>query len=177
MNLKKLSVSAVLCMFMATGCGTMSDTGTGTNYNNYNNYNNTNNYGYNSTTAATTKSQQEIRQEIVSQARYVTYQELARSTNGMQGQAISVKGEISQVLEDTDHYEGLINITYVYSDYMEYYTDSIYYMVDKSCMNTRLLQGDVVTFSGQSLGLITYESVLGSPITVPCIDAYDVIMW
>lgn len=176
MKFKTLTASAtLLCMLLTSGCGLLSDTDTDTGtYYNYNNYNN----DYSDVTpAVTTKSQQEIRQEIVSQAKYVTYQELARSTNGMQGQAITVKGEISQVLEDNEHYEGLINITYVNSDYYAYYTDSIYYMIDKSYMNTRLLQGDVVTLSGQSLGLITYESVLGSPITVPCIDAYKVLTW
>lgn len=165
MKLKILSVGAILCMLLTTGCGLLSDTNTNSNYNNYN---------YDNTPAVTTKSEQEIRQEIISSARYVTYEQLARSTNGLQGEAITIKGEISQVLEDATHYEGLISITYVYNDFMPYYTDSIYYMVDKSCMSTRLLQGDVVTLTGQSIGLITYESVLGSPITVPCINAYKV---
>ncbi len=159
MNIRALSAVCVMAgVLLSTGCEFL------TSSESY----------YSEAPAVTTKSAEESRAEVIEEATYVTYQELARSTDGMEGESIIVTGQISQVLEDTSSYEGLINITYIEDDYFAYYDDSIYYFIDKNLLSVRLLEEDIVTFYGKSRGLITYESVLGSPITVPCIDVYKV---
>ncbi|MGN0699883.1 MAG: hypothetical protein ACI4J8_02675 [Oscillospiraceae bacterium] len=100
--------------------------------------------------------------------RPVSYEDLSRDTDGMKGKFIKVKGEITQVMEDDTTYQGRIAITYNGGTY-SYYSDNILFVVPKSIMNVRLLENDIVTFCGQSQGLLTYTSVMGSDITSPCI--------
>lgn len=107
--------------------------------------------------------------------REITYQELARSTNGLFGEDIIVTGEIQQVLDSDTWYEGLIAITLEDSGAFEYFTDEIYFIVPKTFVDERILQGDIVGLWGRSAGLYTYDSVLGSPVTVPCILVADVV--
>ncbi len=160
MNIRALSAAVVMAgVLLSTGCEFLTSSES---------------YYYSEAPAATTKSAEESRAEVIEEATYVTYQELARSTDGMEGESIIVTGQIAQVLEDTSVYAGLINITYVEDDFFAYYDDSIYYSIDKDLLSTRILEEDIVTFYGKSLGLITYDSVSGAPITVPGIDVYKV---
>ncbi len=107
--------------------------------------------------------------------RDVTYQELARSTNGLFGEDIIVAGEILQVVDNDIWFEGLVSITQNGSGAFEYFTDEIYFIVPKAFFNERILQGDKVGMLGRSAGLYTYNNVLGSPVTVPCILVADLV--
>lgn len=104
--------------------------------------------------------------------RPVSYESLSRDTNGMKGKFIKVKGEITQLAEDDTTYQGRIAITYN-DGYLSYYSDNILFVLPKNIMNSRPLEGDIVTLCGQSQGLVTYTSVMGSDITVPCIYVDD----
>ena len=103
--------------------------------------------------------------------RPVSYDSLSRDPDAMKGKFIKVKGEITQVIEDDTTYQGLIAITY--NSGYAYYSDNILFVIPKSIMNVRLLKEDIVTLYGQSQGLMTYTSVLGSDITSPCIYVND----
>ena len=118
-----------------------------------------------------------LREEIHANdnARDVTYQELARSTNGLFGEDIIVAGKVFQVAENDIWYEGLISITRNGDGAFEYFTDEIYFIVPKAFLSERLLQNDKVGMCGRSAGLYTYDSVLGNPNTVPCILVTNVV--
>lgn len=118
------------------------------------------------------------RDEIIDGAVNVTYQQLARSTDGMEGEYVKFKGEIIQVIDeyiaDFDCYTVLMNITYNYDDYFPYYSDTVMISVIKDFMDMRPLVGDIITVWGISSGLTSYESVLGDIRTVPEIVAAKV---
>lgn len=114
-----------------------------------------------------------FRDDIIDGAVNVTYQQLARSTNGMEGEYVKFKGEISQVLEENDgyyeYYTGLIDITYHPDEYFAYYSDTVVFMLPKEYVDIRPLTGDIITVWGVSTGLTSYETVLGDIRTEPAI--------
>lgn len=118
------------------------------------------------------------RDDIINDAADVTYQQLARSTTGMEGEFVKFKGEIIQVVDDTDgNYECyviLMNITYNPDDFFPYYSDTVIVEVMKDFMNERPLVNDIVTVWGMSAGLVSYESVLGDVKTEPSVIAAKV---
>lgn len=76
-------------------------------------------------------------------------------------------GEIIQVLEDGNDRQLRVNITKGrYS-----YTDTIYVMYTKKEGESRLLEDDIVTLYGKNMGTVSYVSVLGSTVTLPCVYA------
>lgn len=115
------------------------------------------------------------RDDIIDGAVNVTYQQLARSANGMEGEYVKFKGEISQVLEESDgyyeYYTGLIDITYHPDEYFAYYSDTVVFAIPKEYVDIRPLVGDIVTIWGVSTGLTSYETVLGDIRTEPEIIA------
>lgn len=163
-------------IFLMTGCD--SNNSYSSYQNDYGNYS----YTPSTTTTAATESTRsleelqehmdEVRRETVANAIAVSYEDLARDKNGMEGECIVVTGQIAQVIETDYLYEGLISITYVYDEFLglEYFTDEILYMVPKADCETRLLEGDIVTFWGKSSGLKTYTSVANTSVTLPQIS-------
>lgn len=93
----------------------------------------------------------------------MSYSEIARDTNGLKGQYCKFTGQITQVMDGIY----LMNVT---ADEYGFYSDSIMFTYNIGNEN-RILQDDIVTIWGQSLGLVTYTSVLGADITVPEIEA------
>ena len=71
--------------------------------------------------------------------------------------------ELSEAFEEYRHGRGL-NETYYEDTILVKYKYS-------SSSESRILEDDIITLYGKSMGTYTYESVLGSPITVPYIDA------
>ena len=131
-------------------------------------------YSSTATTASTLSEEERTRQivkEIISNAQSVTYDDLARSTDAMEGSYIKVHGQIQQVLEDDTVYQGLISISY---DDNPYYVN-ILYDLPKQFIDVRLLEGDVVTFYGVSEGLLTYTSAFNIQTTLPSMTVVKVV--
>lgn len=106
-------------------------------------------------------------QQYKKKCKTISYKKLARTPDKYEGKKYKFTGKIIQVME-SDYYTCYrIDVTkgkYGFWDdtvYVEYWGNS-----DK-----RFLEDDIVTFYGESEGLYTYESVLGSSITIPSIDA------
>lgn len=118
------------------------------------------------------------RDEIVDGARSVTYQQLARSADGMEGEYVKLKGQITQIYDTSDgtydYYEGMMSITYVPDEYFPYYTDSVLIAIPVSFVSQRPLVDDIITIWGVSSGLTSYETVLGDTRTEPTIIAAKV---
>ncbi|MCM1276888.1 MAG: hypothetical protein NC299_16250 [Lachnospiraceae bacterium] len=119
-----------------------------------------------------------FRDEITSEAQNVTYQQLARSTNGMEGEFVKFKGEVIQVLEKyEDGYEFyvvMMNITYHGDEYFSYYSDTVMVCIIKDFIDVRPLVDDIITVWGVSSGLTSYQSILGDIRTEPCVVASKV---
>lgn len=98
----------------------------------------------------------------------VDYKELARNEDDNKGKKVHFTGQIVQVC-----YEGDYNSTYrvdVTEDEYGFWEDTIYvsFNTDKKA---RLLEDDIVEIYGESAGLYSYTSVLGSEETIPQINA------
>lgn len=98
-----------------------------------------------------------------SECQDTSYSEIARDSNGLAGQYFTFTGKIIQVMDGTYR----MNVTV---DEWGIYNDTILFIYDTGD-GDRILEDDIVTIWGQSMGLTTYTSVLGSEITVPAIDA------
>lgn len=88
------------------------------------------------------------------------FSEYARNAEAHTGESIRFNGEVIQVVEGIE--SNLYRITFNNS------TDSVFAVFHTpSVESTRLLEGDNVTVMGVFDGLYTYESTLGSQVTVP----------
>jgi hypothetical protein len=99
----------------------------------------------------------------------VDYKELARNPDNYTGQDIMFKGKIIQVQEDGNNAVYRVNVT---EGEYGYWDDTIIVFFDKSDTTSRFLEDDIVTIYGQSTGIYTYETVLGSNMSIPSMLAY-----
>lgn len=182
MKKKILSLGAAMALILCSGCGSSSNNRNGNYY-----YNSSSSSRYSEPKNPIPENYTEywnklytrsldwaaLRKKVLDEgAQKVTYQQLARDTNGLFNENIIISEQIIQIvdLDDETWYEGLINVTY--KDY--YYDDSVYFIVPKAYVSQRILEGDLITFTGKSAGLYTYENVMGASRTVPCITAVKV---
>ena len=93
------------------------------------------------------------------------YKDIARDSNGLIGDYVKFTGEVIQVMEEQKTYR--MNVT---ADDYGFYTDTIMFTYNKASDEDRILEKDIITIWGQSTGLVTYDTVLGDRITVPCVD-------
>lgn len=92
----------------------------------------------------------------------ITYNQLARTPDDYKGKKVKFKGKVVQVLEGTNNTEIRLAVN---SDYDRI----IYCSYAKSLTSSRVLEDDIITVYGTSAGLLSYESTLGSTITIPSI--------
>lgn len=90
----------------------------------------------------------------------ITYNQLARTPDEYEGKKVTFKGEVVQVIEgdDTTQIRFAVNSDYDTILFGEY---------DKSIVSSRILEDDVITIMGLSIGLITYQSTMGGDISIP----------
>ena len=90
----------------------------------------------------------------------ITYDNLARNPDDYKGEKVKFKGKVVQVIEGDS--ENQIRLA-VNSDY-----DTILYCgYDPSIVSSRVLEDDIITVYGYSVGTISYQSTLGGNITIP----------
>lgn len=90
----------------------------------------------------------------------ITYDNLARNPDDYKGEKVKFRGEVIQVLEGDG--ENQIRLA-VNGNY-----DTILYCGYKpSIVSSRILEDDVITVYGISVGTISYQSTLGGQITIP----------
>ena len=98
----------------------------------------------------------------------ITYEDLARYPDEYEGQKVKFTGTVVQVVEGSS----TISIRMAVDDD---YDCMIYGQFDEDILEARLLEDDTITIYGTSAGTVSYESVLGSTITIPgiVIDKID----
>jgi hypothetical protein len=98
----------------------------------------------------------------------MAYDDLFRNIEQNEGKYLKFKGEIQQVIYDGDtKSEYLISVT----DNDGWWEDNIYVVLDRTKVNDKFLEDDVVTFYGECYGAYSYTTVLGSSEEVPEVHA------
>lgn len=107
-------------------------------------------------------------QEKIAGATTIDYRSLYKGANTLNGKYYKITGEIVQVVGDNYYH---INMTKSGSEYYSYYTDRIQISLIGTPSEI-LMEGDIVSFTGESLGNYTYVTALGSENTVPFLRVY-----
>lgn len=90
----------------------------------------------------------------------IAYDDLARNPEDHEGDLITLTGTVIQVIEDEDYPEYRLAVD-------DDYDDIILLEIPSELIDSRILEDDVLTFYGESLGTIDYESTSGEPVTIP----------
>lgn len=106
--------------------------------------------------------------EQISSATTIDYRSLYKGANTLNGNFYNITGEIIQQADEHIYH---INMTKKGTEPYSYYTDRIQISVIGT-PGEILMEGDIVSFTGESLGNYTYYTVLGSESTVPFIRVY-----
>ena len=105
--------------------------------------------------------------EQISSATTIDYVNLYKGANTLNGNFYKITGEIVQVVEDHLYH---VNMTKT-GEYYTYYTDRIQISLIGTPSEI-LMEGDIVSFTGESLGNYTYITVRGSEETIPFLRVY-----
>lgn len=98
----------------------------------------------------------------------ISYNTLARDPDNNYAKMVKFKGRIVQVMEDDGAVALRVNVT---NDGYGYYDDTVYVLYQYKENELKLLEDDIITFYGYSMGLESYESVMGATITIPRVYA------
>ena len=98
------------------------------------------------------------------------YKTIYRNPEKYIGKRAYFKGEIIQVLQDSNgDYQLRVNVTKE-GTYYTYYTDTVYaYMPKDAFTSGRPLEDDIIIMYGELGDLTTYETVMGGTVTIPTI--------
>nr|DAH65798.1 MAG TPA: putative cytoplasmic protein [Caudoviricetes sp.] len=100
----------------------------------------------------------------------VSYEELARKPDEYEGQKVKFRGEIMQVVNDSDSGTSEYLISVTEGDY-GLWDDNVFVKLSSDNKTEKFLEDDIVTFYGKSAGEYKYKSLLGQSIAVPCVKA------
>lgn len=105
--------------------------------------------------------------EQISNATTIDYRSLYKGANTLNGNFYKITGEIVQIVGDQFYH---VNMT-KNGEYYTYYTDRIQISLIGTPSEI-LMEGDIVSFTGESLGNYTYITVRGSEETIPFLRVY-----
>lgn len=108
--------------------------------------------------------------EQISSATTIDYRTLYKGANTLNGNFYNITGEIVQVVEDHIYHVNMTENSSSYSSH-SYYTDRIQISVIGTPSEI-LMEGDIISFTGESLGNYTYSTVMGSNSTIPFLRVY-----
>lgn len=92
----------------------------------------------------------------------ITYDQLARTPDDYLGKKVKFRGRVVQVIEDDDE----IDIRLAVNDN---YDTVLYCAYEPGIVTSRVLEDDMITIYGTSLGLYSYQSTMGGKITIPAV--------
>ena len=100
----------------------------------------------------------------------VSYDDLARKPDEYEGQKVKFRGQIRQVVKDSDSSTSEYLIPVTEGDY-GLWDDNVFVKLSPDNKDGIFLEDDIVTFYGESAGEYKYTSILGQSITIPCVKA------
>lgn len=117
---------------------------------------------------------EELKDPYVENCEPMDYRTMARNPDKYKGGYYSATGEVIQVMEIDGGVFIRMNVT---QDEYGYWSDTIAATVEIPKGGDRILEDDIITIYGKCYGLYTYETVLGSEMSIPRIDAkyYDLL--
>ena len=95
--------------------------------------------------------------------KHIAYKDLARNPDNYYGTNVIFTGKVIQVQESGK----LVNLRVNVTKNTYGYEDTVMIQYDKSIVSGRVLEDDIITFSGMSMGLLTYKTVMGAEMTIP----------
>ncbi len=98
----------------------------------------------------------------------MSFEDLARNPDSVKGSYVSVTGQVIQVQQDSSDLVLRVSIT---KDSYGIWSDPIIVAYTLPAGADNILEKDIVTIYGQSVGDYTYTTVLGASETVPAISA------
>ena len=119
-------------------------------------------------------SAKEIKEAYIAKCEKYSYSKIARNPGEYKGKYAKFTGEVVQVMQE--EYLGFmvyvlrVNVTKKGS-YYKYYTDTVYVTYTTTSDAPRILEDDIVTMYGILDGEKTYETVMGSSVTIPMFEA------
>ena len=105
--------------------------------------------------------------EKIASATTIDYRSLYKGADTLKGNYYKITGEIVQVAGEIYYH---VNMTKT-GEYYTYYTDRIQISLIGTPSEI-LMEGDIVAFTGESLGNYTYTTTFGSENTVPFLRVY-----
>ena len=102
--------------------------------------------------------------------KHIAYKDLARNPDSYMGTNVIFTGQVIQVQESGK----LVNLRVNVTKNTYGYEDTVMIQYDKGIVSSRVLEDDIITFSGMSMGLLTYKTVMGSEMTIPQVLATNV---
>jgi phosphopantetheinyl transferase (holo-ACP synthase) len=100
---------------------------------------------------------------LKNEAKTVPYKDIARTPDAYMGAKVKYTGEVLQVQEDGNTVGLRVNVTK--NSYG--YENTMFVAYDKGIVSGRVLEDDIITFWGNSMGLLTYKTVMGAEMTIP----------
>lgn len=110
----------------------------------------------------------QLKEKFIQSCKTYSFSELARNADSLEGQRITAKGKVVQVMKTGDYYEMRVNIT---SKGYGYWTDTVYVTYLKKSGSPNIIEDDIITFYGEIEGNTSYKTVLGATVTLPDIAA------
>lgn len=104
----------------------------------------------------------------IASAKTITYRSLYKGANTLNGKFYKITGEIVQEVSEHIYH---VNMTKNGTGSYSYYSDRIQISVIGTTSEI-LMEGDIITFTGESLGNYTYTTVLGNNSTIPYLRVY-----
>lgn len=113
--------------------------------------------------------EERLEKDFKKSCKEVTYENLARNPQKMEGTNVKIMGEVIQVMNGDFVKAYRVNIT---KNEYDFYEDTIYLTyVPKTKDEDNILEDDIITIWGTASGDYTYTSVMGASVTVPHVDA------
>lgn len=114
-------------------------------------------------------SDKEKREAFQKECKSYSYDKIARDPDQYLGKKAVFKGEVIQVMESGNTVALRVNIT---KGKYGIWDDTIYVQYTKASSDeSRILEDDIVTMYGYLSGMKTYETVMGSTLTIPAFEA------
>ena len=110
---------------------------------------------------------EELKRLYVSECKTISYDSLARTPEQYKGEKVRFSGKVVQVCSEAESSK-------YYSTYrvsVAGYSKVIYMKFDNYGADTRILENDWITLYGEFEGLYTYQTVMGSSLTIPSVIA------
>lgn len=92
------------------------------------------------------------------------YKTLARDPKPYIGKKAMFRGQVIQVMEDSGITVLRVNVN---QDEYGYWEDTMYVIYVPDIDEPRILEDDIITMYGEMMDLMTYETVIGTSVTIP----------